>query len=71
MKRRSKIVVSVAGFAMAAVLVIALAGCGSTTSKQLSGNLSLSGSTTVLPLAQEAADMFMTDNPKVTVTVPP
>jgi len=69
MKRRSKIGVSVLGLALVAMMVIALAGCGSTTSKQLSGNLSLSGSTTVLPLAQEAADMFMTDNPKVTVTV--
>jgi len=51
---------------MALVAVVAAAGCGSTAA---SGNLSLSGSTTVQPIAQEAADQFMKKNPGANVTV--
>jgi phosphate transport system substrate-binding protein len=58
------------------VLVLA-AGCGGENGgaaggeekPALSGTLNLSGSTTVLPLAQEAAEMFMDENPRVTVNV--
>jgi phosphate transport system substrate-binding protein len=71
MNRRSKIGIAATGLVLVGLLAmsLALAGCGSTSAKALTGKLTLSGSTTVLPLAQEAADMFMTDNPKVTVTV--
>lgn len=64
--------------AVAVVLALALAaGCGggegSTVGGEgrssLSGTLNLSGSTTVLPIAQEAAEMFMDENPGVTVNV--
>jgi phosphate transport system substrate-binding protein len=61
--------------AISAALILALAlfaaGCGGGGSEEpaLSGSLSLSGSTTVLPLAQEAAEMFMEKNPDVNVNV--
>lgn len=50
---------------------LAFAGCGSgggsDTSGGYSGTVKVSGSTTVLPLAQEAAAMFMDDNPDALV----
>ncbi|MBC7247214.1 MAG: phosphate ABC transporter substrate-binding protein [Actinobacteria bacterium] len=63
---------------LAVVLVAAAVGCGGEGKSEgegkeekpkLSGTLNLSGSTTVLPLAQEAAEMFMDENPDVTVNV--
>lgn len=55
-------------------LAAVLAGCsrGSTTSAKgtgLSGTLSLTGSTTVLPIAQAAADQFKQKNPNVQAEV--
>ncbi|MGQ9475386.1 MAG: phosphate ABC transporter substrate-binding protein [Actinomycetota bacterium] len=62
--------------AIVALMVATVAGCGGGSGasengggSDLSGTLNLSGSTTVLPLAQEAAEMFMDENPKVTVYV--
>lgn len=62
--------------AIVALMVATVAGCGGGSGASengggsgLSGTLNLSGSTTVLPLAQEAAEMFMDENPKVTVYV--
>ncbi len=53
--------------------LFAAAGCGGDgpagSQPELSGELTLSGSTTVLPLAQEAADRFMESYPDVTVNV--
>ncbi|WP_287154492.1 phosphate ABC transporter substrate-binding protein [Candidatus Solincola tengchongensis] len=61
---------------MASLLLMLAAGCGGNESVEggqqepkLSGILNLSGSTTVLPIAQEAAEMFMDENPGVTVNV--
>ncbi|MBC7230394.1 MAG: phosphate ABC transporter substrate-binding protein [Actinobacteria bacterium] len=62
---------------LALVLALAAAGCGNKGEEKpaepekpkLSGSLKLSGSTTVLPLAQEAAEMFMDENPEVNVNV--
>lgn len=48
----------------ALVLALALGGCSG-----VSGKVTASGSTTVLPLAQAAADQFMKKNPGATVTV--
>jgi phosphate transport system substrate-binding protein len=71
-------------FALAAVVAIvagavALAGCGtkapaantSTTpaSKELSGSLTISGSDTMINLAQAWSEQFMKDNPGVSVSV--
>lgn len=64
MTGKRKMMVLVIGAAL--ITVIAAAGCGSTGA---SGNLSLSGSTTVQPIAQEAADQFMKKNPGANVTV--
>lgn len=59
--------------ALALVAALAVAGCGNGGEGNggggLSGTLNLSGSTTVLPLAQEAAEMFMDENRDVTVNV--
>lgn len=52
-------------WATVAIILVMVAGCGS----GVSGTLSLSGSTTVLPLAQEAADQFMEKNPDATINV--
>ncbi len=59
---------------ISAVLATGCGGGGKETEGEeerpkLSGTLSLSGSTTVLPIAQEAAEMFMDENPEVTVNV--
>ncbi|MBN2168324.1 MAG: phosphate ABC transporter substrate-binding protein [Actinobacteria bacterium] len=66
MLKKSK---ATAAFAVPAALIAILsilAGCGSSG---LSGKVTLSGSTTVQPIAQEAADQFMEDNPGANVTV--
>ncbi len=62
---------------LALVMALTATGCGKGGGEgeakeekpKLSGTLTLSGSTTVLPLAQEAAEMFMDENPEVTVNV--
>ncbi len=57
---------------MIAVLVaisISLAGCGNKQGETYSGTVKLSGSTTVLPLALEAANRFMERHSSVTVDV--
>ncbi len=60
---------------MVSLFLILAAGCGGNESaegeekQKLSGILNISGSTTVLPIAQEAAEMFMDENPGVTVNV--
>src|SRR4030042_414440 len=61
----------VLSFAIGLLVALAAAGCGSNTvqAEEISGDLTLSGSTTVLPIAQEAADMFMDKNPNANVTV--
>ncbi len=71
MERKKFILASMLSLAAAFLLVLAAVGCGNGTASgsDLSGSLSLSGSTTVLPIAQEAADMFMENYPKVTVNV--
>lgn len=65
MRRKSKVAVTVAGLVMVLVTTLALAGCGS----GVSGNVTASGSTTVQPIAQAAAEQFMKNNSKATVTV--
>ncbi|MEW6553906.1 MAG: phosphate ABC transporter substrate-binding protein [Actinomycetota bacterium] len=74
-KKRLSLIMAVS-LAVALALMLAAAGCGDNSEEPaepekpaLSGTLELSGSTTVLPLAQEAADMFMDENPDVTVNV--
>lgn len=58
-----------------AVFLWAGTGCGGegsdgkTSGPKLSGSLKLSGSTTVLPLAQEVAERFMDEHPDVNVSV--
>ncbi len=69
--RNKKIVMT--GIALALVAVLA-AGCGGSTKTGkndtgLSGSLRIGGSTTVLPLAQAAAEEFMAKNPNVKVEV--
>ena len=63
-------------FALAAIAVlgIVVAGCTETETKtvtktEVMGNLHVGGSTTVLPLAQAAAEQFMAKNPGVKVDV--
>ncbi|RJP31642.1 MAG: phosphate ABC transporter substrate-binding protein [Actinobacteria bacterium] len=74
-KKRLGLITAVS-LAVALILTFAAVGCGESNDQpvepdepKLSGTLDLSGSTTVLPLAQEAADMFMDENPDVTVNV--
>ncbi len=70
--RRPFIIAATLGVA-AVVSVGAIAGCGSsaggTAQEQLSGNVSVAGSTTVLPIASEAASQFMDAHSGVTVDV--
>jgi len=66
MRRKSKVGITVAGLILVLVIALALAGCGGSG---LSGTLMLSGSTTVQPIAQEAADQFMKANPSANMTV--
>ena len=49
-----------------------LAGCTSTTDDSeegLSGDISISGSSTVFPLAEAVAEQFMEDHPQVNISV--
>ena len=66
MRRKSKVGITVAGLILVLVTALVLAGCGGSG---LSGTLTLSGSTTLQPIAQEAADQFMKDNTSANVTV--
>ena len=71
MRRTRKITV----LAAAGVLAIGVAACGSDDnnsgggSGDLSGKIALDGSSTVLPFAQAAAELFNQDNPNVKITV--
>ncbi len=64
MNRRGRIGVSAACVAVVVVAVMAMAGCGG-----VSGTVTCSGSTTVQPIAQEAADGFMEKNSGANVNV--
>ncbi len=76
-KRRLGLIIAVS--LVVALMMFAAVGCGDNGDNgqepvepeepTLSGTLNISGSTTVLPIAQEAADMFMDENPDVTVNV--
>ena len=73
-KRRLGLIIAVS--LAVALMMFAAVGCGESEDQPmepgdptLSGTLNISGSTTVLPLAQEAAIMFMDENPDVTVNV--
>lgn len=71
-KRLGMIAAFPLALSLALALALAAAGCGGGNGGGeggLSGTLNISGSTTVLPLAQEAAEMFMDENPAVTVNV--
>ena len=72
MRRTRKITV----LAAAGVLAIGVAACGSDDNNDgggsgdnLSGKIALDGSSTVLPFAQAAAELFNQDNPDVKITV--
>ena len=71
MRRTRKITV----LAAAGVLAVGVAACGSDDnnsgggSGDLSGKIALDGSSTVLPFAQAAAELFNQDNPDVKITV--
>jgi phosphate transport system substrate-binding protein len=65
MRMKSKLGPASVGLTVVLLAALVMAGCGSS----LSGTVTLSGSTTVQPLAQEAADEFTKTNSKVTVTV--
>jgi phosphate transport system substrate-binding protein len=75
-KKRLVFIVKIS-MVLALLLIFAAVGCSSSddsadgdqTDTGLSGELTISGSTTVLPLAQEAADQFMEENPGARVTV--
>lgn len=77
MKR--KVIKSLAMGLTAIVLTASLVGCGSsgesktkdTTKKELSGAITLAGSTALQPLAEQAGKNFMDKNSKVTITVQP
>ena len=72
MERRTRRRGPSAGLCLAVVVVtlVVLAGCGGQVQKQaLRGRVKVSGSTTVLPLAQEAAVEYATANPGVRVDV--
>lgn len=69
------------GFLLSALALVTLAGCGGSTSgssssasadadtDNLSGTVTASGSSALLPLAQAAADSFMEKNPDLVITV--
>ncbi|MBU4201507.1 MAG: substrate-binding domain-containing protein, partial [Verrucomicrobia bacterium] len=80
MRKRPVLIVVLVGVALLSMaLAILAAGCGSgdeestttprETEGKFSGTVKASGSTTVLPIAQEAATLFMDDNPDATVEV--
>jgi phosphate transport system substrate-binding protein len=58
--------------ALAGMLALGTAACGSDDNSggdNLSGKISIDGSSTVLPFAQAAAELFNEDNPDVKITV--
>lgn len=63
--------------ALAGIMAVGVAGCGSSgsgdagkaASSKLSGTVTASGSSALLPLAKAAADQFKAKNPDVSVTV--
>jgi phosphate transport system substrate-binding protein len=63
--RKRIIVLMLVALTVAGAAAIGAGGCNSGAS----GTVTASGSTTVLPIAQEAADQFMQENPGATVTV--
>lgn len=72
--RLKKSVTTISAALIIATMGLILAGCqGGKEPSQISdglvGKIAISGSTTVLPLAQEAAEMFMEKYPKVEVNV--
>lgn len=73
MKKKRLGMLTAVSLAAAMMLALVSVGCGGNTSGDdgngLSGDVTISGSTTVLPIAQEAADLFMDENPDATVTV--
>jgi phosphate transport system substrate-binding protein len=65
---------SIAAFAaVIAVLAFSIAGCGDSSSdsgsSDVSGNITVDGSSTVLPFAQASAETFQGENPNVKITV--
>lgn len=66
MRRKSKVGITVASLILVLATALVVAGCGGSG---LSGTVTLSGSTTLQPIAQEAADQFMKDNTSANVTV--
>jgi phosphate transport system substrate-binding protein len=76
MEKKRLVLIVKTSMVLALLLIFAAVGCSSdngatngTEDGGLSGELTISGSTTVLPLAQEAADQFMEENPGARVTV--
>ena len=79
MERRKRLRLTAICLAVIALVALIAAGCGGEesgdqagnngTEAVLSGELTLAGSTTVLPLAQEAADQLMEENPDANITV--
>ncbi len=73
MKARKPYLTAAALGVAAVVALSTVAGCGSSANgaeeEQLSGRVSVAGSTTVLPIASEAASRFMDAHPAVTVDV--
>lgn len=73
MKVRNSFIAAAALGVAAVVTLSTLAGCGSSaggnTKDTLSGRVTVSGSTTVLPIASEASTQFMDAHPGVTVDV--
>jgi phosphate transport system substrate-binding protein len=74
MLRRRKIALALASVALAAGS-LAVAGCGDddddgdSGSSNLSGTITIDGSSTVAPLSEAAAELFQQENPDVRVTV--
>lgn len=74
--------VTISGASLAATLGLGLAACGgssdsgsdasksgSSSSKEVSGNITAVGSTALQPLVEAAAEQYMNDNPGVQITV--
>lgn len=66
MRRKTKVGVAGAGLVLLTVTMVVLGGCGGSG---VSGTVTLSGSTTLQPIAQEAADQFMAKNTSANITV--
>jgi len=74
--RRTRKITALAAAGAAIALAFGVAACGSDDNggggggdKNLSGKITLDGSSTVLPFAQAAAELFNEDNPNVKITV--